>query len=87
MKYEEALKEIGLTSLHDRREVLTRNFALQSLGNEMHKDLFIEKNTDSKDLRNNDKVIEYLCRTERYYNSAIPSMARVINSTSNSQKL
>ena len=87
LKYEEALKEIGLTSLHDRREVLTRNFALQSLGNEMHKDMFIEKNTDSKDLRNNDKVIEYQCRTKRYYNSAIPSMARIINSTSVSQKL
>ena len=78
MPYKEALEKLHLTSLEDRRELLTSNFALQIMKNERHQEIFQEKE-QSINLRNKPKIKEVHCNTERYKNSAVPYMARILN--------
>ena len=77
--YEEALSKLGLTPLHKRREILTSKFALQSLNNKLHKNMFQEKEEISIALRKQDKVAGITCKTDRHKNSAIPYMAKIVN--------
>ena len=77
---------LGLTPLHKRREILTSNFAVQSLNNELHKNMFQEKKENPINLRKKDKITEIKCGTERHQNSAIPYMAKIINTIYANQK-
>ena len=43
MSYNDTLKKIGLTTLKNRREVLTNRFALDTIRNEKHNDMFQKK--------------------------------------------
>ena len=43
MSYDDMLQKIGLTTLKNRREVLTNRFALDTTRNEKHNDMFQKK--------------------------------------------
>ena len=77
--YTEALQKLQLPSLQERREILTGKFALQTMKNEKHSDIFQEKQEQEINLRNKLKVKEMHCNTSRYYNSAVPYMSRILN--------
>ena len=79
LSYEESLQFLGLTTLSYRREALTHKFALQTIKNEKHKDLFIKKKCHGFNTRNKFHIGEIHCKTLRYYKSAIPSMSRTLN--------
>ena len=77
--YENALNELGLNSLEQRREILTNKFALQTIKNEKHRNIFQEKENHERNLRYKPKVKELNCNTKRYYNSTVPYMSRILN--------
>ena len=79
VSYETALGHLGLQTLFKRREILTSKFAIETFTNEKHEDLFEEKKNNRASSRNKQIVQEKTCRTTRYYNSAIPYMARILN--------
>ena len=79
LSYENALNELGLNSLEQRREILTSKFALQTMKNEKHKNLFQEKEYHARNMRNKPRVKELNCNTKRYYNSTVPYMSRILN--------
>ena len=79
MNYLDALQKIGLTTLRNRREVLTNKFALDTLRNNRHSDMFQKKEYQYITTRNRLVIDEPHCNTDRYYNSAIPYMSRLIN--------
>ena len=77
--YNLALQKYGLTTLQQRREVLTQKFALETVKNKIHKEMFEfiqEKNITT---RNYNVIKEQTCKTERYYKSAVPYMSRILN--------
>ena len=79
MSYDEALQTIGLTTLKYRREVLTNKFALETVRNEKHIDMFLKKQSINIVTRNATLLDEYSCKTERHFKSAIPYMSRILN--------
>ena len=80
MSYEEVLGFYGLQTMFQRREDLTKNFATRTLNSTIHCDFFEEKNSRTSS-RRNILVEEYKCKTARYFNSAIPYMARMLNAS------
>ena len=78
--YEEALKLLGLPTLSQRREDLTHNFALQTVARDTHNDMFPLSENKNINTRNKSIYSEFICKTTRYYNSAIPYMTRFLNS-------
>ena len=78
--YKDALKVIGIDSLEKRREKLRLKFAKQCFGHEKLKGLF-PKHMRRHNLvkRNLEKNIVNNAKTERYRNSAIQSMQRLLN--------
>ena len=79
VSYEAALGHLELQTLSQRREILTRKFALETFKNERHQDFFEEKKNNRSTSRNMHIVQEKNCKTTRYYNSAIPYMSRMLN--------
>ena len=82
LNYEQALKVLGLTSLEERREILTSKFALQTMKNERHKNMFQMKEDHGVNLRNKPKVKQLDWNTKRYFNSAVHYMSRILNDIS-----
>ena len=80
VSYEDALELIGLTTLKHRREVLTSKFALDTARSQLHNDLFVKNDNQYMATRNRLLLIEPSCQTDRYYNSAVPYMIRILNS-------
>ena len=77
--YEETLQLFGLTTLKIRREILTKNFALNAVASTNHSSMFEKNNSDYMNTRNRLFFKEPFCNTDRYYNSAIPYMTRLLN--------
>ena len=78
--YDEALKLLGLSTLRQRREDLTYNFALQTVARDTHNEMFPLNENKSIGTRNKSIYSEFICKTTRYYKSAIPYMTRLLNS-------
>ena len=78
--YVEALEQINLQSLKERREELCLKFAKKCTKSQKVKDIFPlrEKNHDM-DIRNEEKFIVKYAHTERLKNSAVPYMQRLLN--------
>ena len=83
--YLEALQNIGLTTLKNRREVLTSKFALETARNETQKDMFQKKQNNYIATRNRFTLEEPKCKTDRYSKSTIPYITRILNSVVNSK--
>ena len=79
VSYKFALQKYGLTPLHQRREVLTQKFALETAKNINHKDMFDFIQAKNMTTRNPSVIYEKFCNTERYYNSSVPYMSQVLN--------
>ena len=77
--YEKTLQLIGLTSLKCRREALTSKFAVNAVLSQNHSSMFAKNDTDCMITRNRLNYKEPKCKTNRYYNSAIPYMTRLLN--------
>ena len=84
--YENILDKFGLTTLKDRREVLTNKFAITTARNAKHDDMFIKKQSRNIKTRNMFVIEEPFCYTDRYYKSAIPYMSRILNGVFLSKK-
>ena len=74
VNYEQALKLVGLESLHERREQLCLRFAKKCLKMENYKKLFPVR----KENHTEKYLVKYM-NTERYMKSAIPAMIRALN--------
>lgn len=79
LSYNEALEKTGLFTLDKRREILTGKFAIQAFKNERHQNIFEKKVSERAKGINDPKVQEKLCKTDRYYKSAVPYMSRMLN--------
>ena len=79
--YEAALKYLQIPKLSERRESLTKTFAIDTFNSERHKDFFEEKGNVRPNARFKPIVQEETCRTDRFRNSAIPYMSRLLNNT------
>ena len=77
--YNEALQAIGLTTLNDRREVLTRKFAFDLVKSQKYSDLFEINHNNYMATRNRLYYKEPRYHTDRYFKSAIPYMTRLLN--------
>ena len=77
--YNHALKTTGLETLNDRRQKLCLNFAKKCVRNEQTKKMFPVKN-HQRNTRKQEKYIVPFSKTERFGKSAIPYMARLLNS-------
>ena len=72
--YEEALEQVMLAKLFDRREKLCLTFAKKCVTNELTSDLFPLDNT-----RNKNKYKETKANTDRLKKSAVPYLQRLLN--------
>ena len=79
LPYEVALTNLKLPTLVERREALTRKFALDTFNNPNHKGFFNEISNARPNARFKPAVQEYTCVTDRLKNSAIPYMSRLLN--------
>ena len=77
--YEEALDYLNLTTLKERRERLTCRFAIDTAKNVKHKGFFELKTPIKYNTRSTVNFKENFCLTERYKQSAIPYMSRILN--------
>ena len=78
--YEDSLEVLKLDSLERRRDKLTLNFAKSSLKLEKMKKLFpINENSHGMVKRNCDKYKVKKAKTERYKNSTVLSIQRMLN--------
>ena len=77
--YETALEALSLERLDSRRTSLCHSFALKSSQSQRHKSMFPANPNCRANMRNPKPFKEYLCNTSRYYNSAIPYLARLLN--------
>ena len=86
VSYDEALQKLSLTTLNERREVLTTKFAIDTARNEKHNGFFIKKQIHNIATRNMFVIEEPFCKNERYYKSAVPYMSRTLNGVFLSKK-
>ena len=77
--YLDALQNIGLTTLKNRREVLTSKFALETARNESQNDMFLKKQNNYITTRNRFVFEEPKCKTDKYSKSTIPYITKILN--------
>ena len=79
--YVHALRVTGLVSLHERRNILCKKFALSCIKNEKTCHMFPKSTSRNVvNTRNPEKFFVQPARTDRLMNSAIPFMQRLLNS-------
>ena len=81
VSYEAALRYLDIPKLSERRESLTRDFAIDTFNSERHNDFFEVKSNVRPNARFKPILHEETCRTDRFRNSAIPYMSRLLNNT------
>ena len=79
VSYESALETLQLERLDARRESLSHNFALKCTKSSQHNTIFPLNTNFRENMRHTKKFKEHQCRTSRYYKSAVPYMARLLN--------
>ena len=78
--YQQALSQLSLDSLDDRREELCLKFALKAQKNEKMKDLFpINKKIHKMKTKYEEKYEVFFANTERLKNSAVIHMQKKLN--------
>ena len=85
--YEEALKVLRMDSLERRRERLCLKFAKQCLRHEKLRELFPKnERIHNMEKRHCEKYVVKKAMTERYRNSAVVSMQRLLNQSENEKR-
>ena len=79
--YPDALGRLNLESLEERRTKLAKKFAKGCTKLDEMKDLFKTQNKNKYDMRSSDDYNVKFAAKTRLYNSAIPTMQRMLNST------
>ena len=77
--YEHACTIFGTATLESRRRDLALNFALKCIKSEQHKHFFKQRTSLYYKLRRIKSFEEPFCKTERYRNSPIPYLTRLLN--------
>ena len=77
--YEQALSQLNQERLDARRLNLSYNFALKCTKSIQHKVMFPPNPSSREGSREHKKFKEFHCKTSKYFNSAIPSLARLLN--------
>lgn len=79
--YTYALQTLNIISLADRRNELLEAFSLKLMTSLRHRDFLPQPRSvvTRRQLRNSTTLDFPLCRTSRYYNSAIPAIIRSVN--------
>ena len=78
ISYENALKMSKLSKMEERYQTLQLRFALKCTRKENTQNMFpLTKN--SKNTRNPEKFEVPMARKDRYFKSAVPTMARLLN--------
>ena len=83
LSYESALETLQKERLDARRESFSCNFALKCTKSPLHSTIFPLNTNYRENMRYAKKYREHQCRTSRYYRSAVPYMARLLNKKSN----
>ena len=76
--YENNLSLLDLHTLKERRQILCKNFAEKVWKHPEHKQMF-QLSNDRVNTRSGRRVIVPKSSTQRYENSAVPSLARILN--------
>ena len=77
--YEEALTQLNLDSLEERRQILISRFANNCIKNNKFKDLFEENTMDKMTTRNQEKFKVPFSNTNRMQSSSIIHMIKQLN--------
>ena len=77
--YESALASLSQERLDSRRENLSHKFALKCSQSHQHKYIFPPNPNFRPNMRNPKPFLEHQCRSSRYFNSPVPSLARLLN--------
>jgi hypothetical protein len=77
--YESALLTLHQERLDSRRKDLSYKFALKCTKSKRHSSMFPPNPTFRPNMRHPKPFKEYVCHTSRYFNSAIPALARLLN--------
>ena len=76
--YQKALETLALQELEQLREQVCIKWAWNTSRNVQHKHLF-PINNSNVNTRDRKYFVEYKCRTDKFYRSAIPDMIRKMN--------
>ena len=79
MTYDQAVVELGLPKLAERRESLTIKFGMDTFNNEKHNGFFEEKIHVTPNTRSKHKIQEHTWITDRFKSSAISYMSNKMN--------
>ena len=79
MSYERALLQLNMERLDTRRENISIKFALKCTKSVRHMHMFPPNPNFRANMRCPQPFLEFSCHTSRYFNSAIPSLARLLN--------
>ena len=78
--YDDALKELNLQTLDERRQSLCVKFAKKCLETKKFKNWFpLNRKVHQMEKRNSEKYLVTKSFTERHKRSALPSMRRILN--------
>ena len=77
--YESALKTLEQEKLETRREKLSLNFAEKCTKSSKFQSMFPLNTNLRQNMRHKKKFKEFKCKTNRYYNSSIPYLTRLLN--------
>ena len=80
VSYESALRDLNLTSLSDRRDMLVLKFGQQILNSERHRHLLPEQRPVDYNLRRRNRFSQPRCKTDRFQKSTIPFIITQLNS-------
>ena len=86
-EYTDALHQLNLDSLYERRILLCSNFAQETSKHEKLKHMFPKKEIVVKNkTRKSESYQVNMAFTERYQSSAIPQMQRMLNEGDNEEE-
>ena len=77
--YESALLTLKQQRLDQRRKTLSYKFATKCAQSSKHKHMFPPNPIYRQNMRHPKPYLEHTCHTSRYYNSPVPSLARLLN--------
>ena len=77
--YDSSLKILEQQTLSDRRILAATKFGEKCVNNAKHYDMFPKKHSVRYSLRTRKPYEEYFCHTDRFYQSSLPAITRLLN--------
>ena len=76
--YENSLEVLQQEKLSERRIAAALKFGEKCITNDRHRDMF-PRNIPSRNIRRSKPFKEFNCKSDRFYSSSIPTIARLLN--------